>query len=82
MTPDVWIVRGKFRDFYDPPSLTYDDVLTLTGPHAEALADSRFDLERRRMMERDKHALSHPDDIVTLEHNGVVVMTVRPGEPA
>jgi hypothetical protein len=82
MTPDVWIVRGKFRDFYDPPSLTYDDVLTLTGPHAESLAGSRFDSECRRMRERDKHALSHPDDIVTLEHNGVVVMTVRPGEPA
>ena len=82
MTPDVWIVRGKFRDFYDPPSLIFDDVLTLSGPHAEPLARSRFDGECRRVRERDKHALSHPDDIVTLEHNGVTVKTARPGDTA
>jgi hypothetical protein len=82
MTPDVWIVRCKFRDSYDPPSLIFDNVLTLSGPGAKSLADSRFDLERRRMGQRDEGVMSHPDDIVTLEHNGVVVMTVRPGEPA
>jgi hypothetical protein len=82
MTPDVWIVRCRFRDFYDPPALIFDDVLTLSGPGAEALADSRFASECRRMMERDKHALSHTDDIVTLEHNGVVMKTVRPGDTA
>jgi hypothetical protein len=78
MSPDIWIVRCKFRDFYDPPSLIFDDVLTLSGPHAEALADSRFSSECRRMRHRDKHALSHPNDVVTLEHNGVVVKTVGP----
>ena len=82
MTPDVWIVRGKFRDFYDPPALVFDDVLTLTGPDAESLARSRFASECRRMEHRDRYGMSHPDDIVTLEHSGVVVKTARPGEPA
>jgi hypothetical protein len=82
MTPDVWIVRCRFRDFYDPPALIFDNVLTLTGPHAESLAGSRFDTERRRMRERDKGLISHPDDIVSLEHNGVTVKTARPGDTA
>jgi hypothetical protein len=82
MTPDVWIVRCKFRDFYDPPALIFDNVLTLTGPHAEALADSRFASECRRMRQRDESALSHPEDIVTLEHNDVIYRLVRPGDTA
>jgi hypothetical protein len=82
MSADVWIVRCRFRDFYDPPSLIFDNVLTLSGPGAESLADSRFDLECRRMGNRDKGLMSHPDDIATLEHNGVVVKTVRPGDTA
>jgi hypothetical protein len=82
MTPDVWIVRCKFSDFYDPPALVFDDVLTLTGPHAESLARSRFDGECRRMRHRDEGVMSHADDIVTLEHNGVTLKTARPGEPA
>jgi hypothetical protein len=82
MTPDVWIVRCLFRDFYDPPSLISDNVLTLSGPHAESLAGSRFDGECRRMRHRDEGVISHADDVVTLEHNGVVVKTARPGDTA
>jgi hypothetical protein len=82
MTPDVWIVRCRFTDNYSPPWLIFDDVLTLSGPGAEALANFRFASECRRMVERDKHALSHPDDIVTLEHNGATVKTARPGDTA
>jgi hypothetical protein len=82
MTPDTWIVRCRFADFYSPPGLIFDDVLTLSGPGAGALADSRFTSECRRVRERDKHALSHPDDVVTLEHNGVTVKTARPGDTA
>jgi hypothetical protein len=82
MTPDVWIVRCRFRDFYDPPSLIFDNVLTLSGPGAKSLADSRFDTERRRMRQRDESALSHHEDIATLERNGVTVKTVRPGDTA
>ena len=82
MTPDVWIVRCRFTDNYSPPPLIFDDVLTLTGPHAEALADSRFASECRRMRHRDESMMSHSDDVVTLEHNGVTVKTARPGEPA
>jgi hypothetical protein len=82
MSPDVWIVRCRFRDFYDPPSLIFDNVLTLSGPCADALADSRFDGECRRMRHRDESMMSHPDDIVTLEHNGVTVKTARPGDTA
>jgi hypothetical protein len=82
MTPDVWIVRCRFTDNYSPPPLIFDDVLTLTGPHAGSLAGSRFASEGRRMEHRDRYGMSHADDIVTLEHNGVTVKTARPGEPA
>jgi hypothetical protein len=82
MTPDVWIVRCRFTDFYSPPSLIFDDVLTLSGPDAGSLAGSRFASECRRMEHRDKCGMSHHDDVVTLEHNGVVVKTARPGDTA
>jgi hypothetical protein len=75
---DTWIVRYRFVDNYTPPSLTCEGVLTHAGPHAELVSGGRFDAEAHRLRNRAIHGLVSPEDFVTLEHNGVVVKTVRP----